>query len=146
MSRFQTSGDIVSWAGFCPRNDESIGKPRSTRLRKGAPWLKTLLVQCAWSATRTKNTYLQAQFLRLKARRGPKKAIMAAAASILTAIYHMLKNGVDYRDLGADHFSRNDETKSVNRLLCKIENLGFEVIGLRENRPDDPTRLSEVSS
>jgi transposase len=134
MSRFQTSAHIVSWAGFCPRNDESAGKRRSTRLRKGAPWLKTLLVQCAWCAARTKNTYLQAQFLRLKARRGPKKAIMAVAASMLTAIYHMLKNGVDYRDLGADHFSRHDKTKSVNRLLRKIENLGFEVTGIREKQ------------
>jgi transposase len=134
MSRFQTSAHIISWAGFCPRNDESAGKRRSTRLRKGAPWLKTLLVQCAWCAARTKNTYLQAQFLRLKARRGPKKAIMAVAASMLTAIYHMLKNGVDYRDLGADHFSRHDKTKSVNRLLRKIENLGFEVTGIREKQ------------
>ena len=63
-------------------------------------------MQCAWCAVRTKNTYLQAQFFRIKARRGPKKAIMAVAASMLTAIYHMLKNGVDYRDLGSDHFSR----------------------------------------
>jgi transposase len=134
MSRFQTSAHIISWAGFCPKNDESAGKRRSTRLRKGAPWLKTLLVQCARCAARTKNTYLQAQFLRLKARRGPKKAIMAVAASILTAIYHMLKNGVDYRDLGADHFSRNDKTKSVNRLLRKIESFGFEVTGIREKQ------------
>src|ERR1041384_605246 len=134
MSRFQTSAHIISWAGFCPKNDESAGKRRSTRLRQGAPWLQTLLVQCAWCAARTKNTYLQAQFLRLKARRGPKKAIMAVAASILTAIYHMLKNGVDYRALGADHFSRNDKTKSVNRLLRKIESFGFEVTGIREKQ------------
>ena len=134
MSRFQTSAHIVSWAGFCPRNDESAGKRRSTRLRKGAPWLKTLLVQCAWCATRAKNTYLQAQFLRLRARRGPKKAIMAVAASMLTAIYHMLKNGVDYHDLGANHFTRADKTKSVNRLLRKIESLGFEVTGIREKQ------------
>ena len=134
MSRFQTSAHLISWAGLCPKNDESAGKRRSTRLRKGAPWLKTLLVQSAWCATRAKNTYLQAQFLRLRARRGPKKAIMAVAASMLTAIYHMLKNGVDYRDLGADHFSRNDRTKSVNRLLRKIENLGFEVTGIREKQ------------
>jgi len=132
MSRFQTSAHLISWAGFCPKNDESAGKRRSTRLRKGAPWLKTVLVQCAWSATRAKNTYLQAQFLRLRARRGPKKAIMAVAASMLTAIYHMLKKGVDYHDLGPNHFSGADKTKSVNRLLRKIENLGFEVTGIRE--------------
>lgn len=134
MSRFQTSAHLISWAGLCPKNDESAGKRRSTRLRKGAPWLKTLLVQSAWCATRAKNTYLQAQFLRLRARRGPKKAIMAVAASILTAAYHMLKNGVDYHDLGANHFSGADKTKSVNRLLRKIENLGFEVTGIREKQ------------
>ena len=132
MSRFKTSAHLISWAGMCPKNDESAGKRRSTRLRKGAPWLKTLLVQSAWCATRAKDTYLQAQFVRLRARRGPKKAVMAVAASILTAAYHMLKNGVDYRDLGANHFSGADKTKSVNRLLRKIENLGFEVTGIRE--------------
>jgi len=134
MSRFQTSAHLISWAGLCPRNDESAGKRRSTRLRKGAPWLKTLLVQSAWCATRAKNTYLQGQFLRLRARRGPKKAIMAVAASILTAAYHMLKNGVDYHDLGPDHLRGADKTKSVNRLLRKIENLGFEVTGIRERQ------------
>jgi len=132
MSRFKTSAHLISWAGLCPKNDESAGKRRSTRMRKGAPWLKTLLVQSAWCATRAKTTYLQAQFLRIKARRGPKKAIMAVAASILTAAYHMLKNAVDYHDLGANHFSGADKTKSVNRLLRKIENLGFEVTGIRE--------------
>jgi transposase len=132
MSRFETSGHLISWAGMCPKNDESAGKRRSTRLRKGAPWLKTLLVQSAWCATRAKNTYLQAQFLRLRARRGPKKAIMAVASSILTAVYFMLKNGTDYQDLGANHFSGIDKTKAVTRLLRKIENLGFEVTGLRE--------------
>ena len=134
MSRFKTSAHLISWAGLCPKNDESAGKRRSTRLRKGAPWLKTLLVQSAWCATRAKTTYLQAQFLRIKARRGPKKAIMAVAASILTASYHMLKNGVDYHDLGSNHFSGADKTKSVNRLLRKIENLGFEVTGIREKQ------------
>lgn len=134
MSRFKTSAHLISWAGLCPKNDESAGKRRSTRMRKGAPWLKTLLVQSAWCATRAKSTYLQAQFLRIKARRGPKKAIMAVAASILTAAYHMLKNAVDYHDLGANHFSGADKTKSVNRLLRKIENLGFEVTGIREKQ------------
>ena len=100
MSRFATVGHLISWAGLCPRNDESAGKRRSTRLRMGAPWLKTILVQAAWCATRAKNTYLRAQFHRIRARRGPKKAIMAVAASILTAVYFMLRDGVEYRDLG----------------------------------------------
>ena len=106
MGRFPTAGHLVSWAGLCPRNDESAGKRRSTRLRKGAPWLKTTLVQCAWAASRKKASYLQAQFQRLRARRGPKKAICAVAASILTAAYHMLRDGTVYQDLGPDHFDR----------------------------------------
>ena len=81
---------LISWACICPPNDESAGKRRSNRLRKGGTWLKTTLVQCAWAAVKTKDSYLQAQFYRIKARRGPKKAIMAVAVSILTAIYHML--------------------------------------------------------
>ncbi len=99
MSRFPTAGHLISWAGLCPGNDESAGKRRSTRLRKGAPWLKTTLVQCAWSASRKKASYTQAQFHRLRARRGAKKAVCAVAASILTAAYHMLKDGTRYRDL-----------------------------------------------
>src|SRR5262249_62055233 len=85
MSRFPSDGHLVSWAGICPRSDESAGKRRSTRLRKGAPWLKTTLVQCAWSAVRQKDTYLRAQFYHVKARRGPKKAIMAVAPSLTPA-------------------------------------------------------------
>ena len=100
MSRFASPGHLVSWAGLCPGQNESAGKRKSSRLRKGAPWLKTLLVQCAWAASRKKDSYYKAQFNRLKARRGPKKAICAVAASMLTAIYHMLKNGVEHTDLG----------------------------------------------
>jgi transposase len=85
MSRFPTQGHLICWAGLCPKNDESAGKRRSTRMRKGAPWLKTTLVQCAWAAAPKKGSYLQAQFHRLRARRGAKKAIGALAASILTA-------------------------------------------------------------
>jgi Transposase IS116/IS110/IS902 family len=104
MSRFPSESHLISWAGMCPRNDENASKRRSNRVRKGAPWLKTTLVQCAWAAVRKKDSYLKAQFLRIKARRGPKKAIMAVAASILTAIYHMLKDGTLYQDLGSNHF------------------------------------------
>ena len=92
MSRFATPGHLLSWACLCPRNDESAGKRRSTRLRKGGKWLKTTLVQAAWAAVKVKGGYLQAQFHRLRARRGAKKAIMAVAASMLTAAWHMLRN------------------------------------------------------
>jgi transposase len=127
MTRFPTAAHLISWAGLCPRNDESAGKRRSTRARHGAPWLKTTLVTAAWAAVRTKGCYLQAQFLRLKARRGAKKAILAVAASMLGACYHMLRDGVAYRDLGSDHFTRRDKAKTIGRLVRRLRDLGCEV-------------------
>jgi transposase len=127
MSRFPSAGHLVSWAGLCPRNDESAGKRRSTRLRHGAPWLKTALVQAAWAAARSKNTYLGSQFRRLKSRRGPKKAVVAVAASMLTSAYYMLRDGVPYRDLGPDHFDKADRSKVIRRLVRKLEGLGCQV-------------------
>jgi transposase len=127
MSRFETDGHLVSWAGLCPRNDESAGKRRSTRMKKGAPWLKTILVQCAWAAARTKGSYFQAQYHRLRSRCGSKKAICAVAASLLTTVYHMLKNGTCYQDLGANHFDQQDKARHIKRLVGRLENLGFEV-------------------
>ena len=127
MSRFLTAGHLVSWAGLCPRNDESAGKRRSTRLRKGAPWLKTTLVQCACAAIRKNGSYLQAQFHRLRARRGTKKAICAVAASMLTAAYHMLKDGTEYQDLGANHFDNRSKQVQARRLIKRLEDLGIAV-------------------
>ena len=127
MSRFPSAANLISWAGFCPRNDESAGKRRSTRMRNGAPWLKTALIQCAWAAARKNGSYLQAQFHRLRARRGAKKAIAAVAASILTAAYHMLKDGTLYHDLGPDHFDRRAKTVQTKRLLTRLQNLGYTV-------------------
>jgi len=127
MSRFPSESHLISWAGMCPRNDESASKRRSNRVRKGAPWLKTTLVQCAWAAVRKKDSYLKAQFLRLKARRGPKKAIMAVAASILTAIYHMLKDGTLYQDLGSNHFQTRSKGQQTKRLVKRLADLGYDV-------------------
>ena len=127
MSLFETEGNLISWAGLCPRNDESAGKRRSTRMKKGAPWLKTTLVQCAWAATRVKGSYLQAQYLRIRSRRGPKKAIGAVAASMLTAAYHMLKDGTFYQDLGSNHFDNRDKGKQALRLVNRHQSLGFAV-------------------
>lgn len=127
MSRFPSADHLVSWAGLCPRMDRSAGKRRSTRTRQGAPWLKTVLVQAAWAASRTQNCYLRAQFLRLKTRRGPKKAILAVAASMLTASYHMIRDGLEYEDLGADHFDRRDKSKLAKRLIRRLEDLGLQV-------------------
>jgi transposase len=125
MSRFATDGHLVSWAGPSPGQNESAGKRKSSRLRKGAPWLKTMLVQCAWAAIKKKDSYYKAQFNRLKARGGPKKAICAVAASMLTAIYHMLKDGVEHNDLGAGHFDRRPAIIKANRLVAQLAKLGF---------------------
>jgi transposase len=127
MSRFPTSRHLVSWAGLCPRNDESAGKRRSTRLRHGANWLKTCLVTAAWAAARTKGGYLQAQFHRLRARRGAKKAIVAVAASMLTAAYFMLRDGIEFRDLGPHHFDRRDQLRTIKRLVKRLTDLGCDV-------------------
>jgi transposase len=127
MDRFPTAGHLVSWAGLSPRNDESAGKRRSNRLRPGAPWLKTTLVQCAVSASKAKGTYLRALYHRLRARRGPKKAICALAASMLTLIYHMLKDGTFYTDLGPDHFDRLDKKHQTSRLVRRLKELGYAV-------------------
>ena len=127
MSRFPTVGHLISWAGLCPRNDESAGKRRSNRLRKGAPWLKTTLVQCAWASVRKAASYHQAQFHRLRARRGAKKAIVAVAASILTAVYHMLTDGTQYHDLGYDHFDRRAPDSQIRKMVARINRLGYAV-------------------
>ena len=114
MTRFPSSAHLVSWAGLCPRQDQSAGITRSTRTRRSAPWLKPMLVNAAWSATRKKDSYLRAQFLRLKSRRGPKKAILAVASSMLTAAYVMLRDGVEYHDLGPYHFEQQDKDRDCS--------------------------------
>jgi transposase len=127
MGRFATAGHLLAWAGLCPGQNQSAGKRKSSRLRKGAPWLKTMLVQCAWAAKRKKNSYYRAQFHRLSGRRGPQKAICAVAASILTAIYHIILRGTPYQDLGADHFDRRPAQAKAGRLLAQLKKLGYDV-------------------
>ena len=124
---FPTASHLISWAGLAPRLDESAGKRRSTRTRPSAPWLKTTLVQAAWAAARTKDSYFHAQFVRLKSRRGPKKAILAVAASMLTAVYHMLRDGVEFHDLGPHYFAHHDTEQITKRLLRRLRDLGVEV-------------------
>lgn len=127
MRRFPTAGHLVSWAGLCPRLDESAGKRLSNRTRRGAPWLKTLLVQIAWVAARKRDSYFRARFLRLKARRGPKKAVVAIAASVLVAAYHMLKTGAEFHDLGPTHFDLADRQRTADRLRRRLQALGYRV-------------------
>jgi transposase len=127
MSRFPSDAHLISWACICPRSDESAGKRRSNRIRKGSRWLKTTLVQCAWAAIKKKDSYFRAQYHRIKMRRGAKKAIVAVAASMLTAIYHMLKNGTMYEDLGYNHFDRHAKERQKNRLVKRLADLGYAV-------------------
>ena len=112
---------------MCPRLDESAGKRRSTRTRRSAPWLKTTLVTAAWAATRKKDSYLRSQFLRIKSRRGAKKAILAVANSMLSAAYEMLRDGVEYHDLGPHHLAQRDKDQATKRLIQRLRDLGVEV-------------------
>lgn len=127
MSRFPTSGHLISWTGLCPRSDESAGKRRCTSIRPGNPWLKSVLIQAAWAATRKKNSYPRTLYLRLRSRCGPKKAIVAVAASMLTAIYFMLLRQVPYADLGPSYIDSRDREKAAKRLIRRLKDLGVEV-------------------
>ena len=118
---------LISWAGICPRNDKSAGKRRSNPLRKGAPWLKTTPAQRSWAAIKKKDSYLQAQFYRITAGRSSKKAITAVSASILTANYHMLKDGTMYHGLGRNYFDRRSTDQQKKRLVKHLADLGYAV-------------------
>jgi transposase len=126
LTNFPSAGHLVSWAGLSPGQNESGGKRGSTRTRR-QNWLKTTLVQAAWAAVKKKDSYLKAQFLRIKSRRGAKKAILAVAASILTSVYHMLKKDAAYQDLGAEHFQKRDSGKTVVNLVRRLERMGYAV-------------------
>lgn len=125
MTPFKTHRHLISWTRLCPRLDESAGKTHSRRTLKGAEWVKPLLVGAAWAAVRVKDSYPRAQFLRLRARRGAKKAIVAVAASLLTTVYHMIREGTPYKDLGAHHFDRHDRSRTARRLVARLEQLGY---------------------
>ena len=127
MSRFPTVHHLVSWARLCPRLDESAGKVRSRRTMRSAAWVKTLLVQAAWAAMRKRDSYLRAQFIRLRARRGASKAAVAVAASILTAAYCMISTGQPYRDLGFNHFQKSDRDRLVRKSVNRLRQLGYSV-------------------
>jgi transposase len=126
MSRFPTAGHLVSWAGLCPRLDESAGKHRSTKIRKGNPWLKTMLVQCAWAAIRSPS-YLRARYHRVRSRAGKMKAIVAVARTMLVAAYHMLRDGQTYRDLGESFLETRDRDRIARALTRRLVRLGYDV-------------------
>jgi transposase len=128
LTRFPSAGHLASWAGLCPGNDESAGKRRSGRTRKGSPWLRTALVEAAQAAARTKDTYLATQYRRLAARRGAKRAVVAVAHTILVMVYVLLtREQESYHDLGSHYFDERDRNVVQRRLVRRLEALGFTV-------------------
>jgi len=127
MSAFPSHRHIASWAAVCPGNDESAGKRRSGKTRKGNPYLRTALVQGAWAASHTKNTYLSAQYHRLVKRLGKKKALIAVAHSMLVIIYHMLSRNERFHELGGDYFDRRNQQVLRHHFIHRLESLGLKV-------------------
>ncbi len=126
MTRFPTDGHLSSWAGLCPGNNESAGKRKSGKTRKGNALLRSTLVICAHSAVKNKNSYFSAQFQRISAHRGKKRAYVAVAHSILIAIYHILKDGVSFHDLGSDYYNQFNKERKINAYLKKLKALGWQ--------------------
>ena len=127
MGRFPTAGHLASWAGMCPGHDESAGKRRSGRTRRGSPWLRQALVEAAQAAGRTRGTYLSTQYHRLAARRGKKKAVIAVGHTILIIAYHLLARDHVYEELGPDFFERRDRAAIERRSVRRLEALGYRV-------------------
>ena len=126
MSRFPSDAHIASWAGLCPGNNESAGKRRSGKTTKGNKLLKTTLVVCAHSAVKVKSSYFYAQFQRISARRGKKRAYVAVAHSMLIAIYHILKDNIPFVDLGSEYYNQFNKERKINVYLKKLKALGWE--------------------
>lgn len=126
MGRFPTDAHISSWAGLCPGDNESAKKRRSGKTRKGNSLLRSTLIVCAHSAAKVKGSYFHAQFQRVSAHRGSKRAYVAVAHSMLIAIYHILKDGVEFKDLGADYYNQFNKERKINAYLKKLKALGWE--------------------
>ncbi|MDT0470009.1 transposase [Streptomyces gibsoniae] len=127
MSRFASAKHLASWAGVCPGHHESAGRTKNTKVRPGNPYLKGALGLAAFGAVRTKDTYLQARYKRLTARRGPLKALVAVEHSIITAIWHMLTDNVAYQELGGTYFTHRDPERVTRRAITQLNQLGYAV-------------------
>jgi transposase len=127
MTVFPDEHHLASWCGMCPGNEESAGRRLRNRTRKGNRWLRRALVQAAWAASATKDSYLRAQFRRLAAKRGKKRAVVAVGHSLLVIIYHVLKHGLEYHDLGADYFDRLEPERLRRYLVKRLQALGYDV-------------------
>jgi transposase len=127
MAQFPTAAHLASWAGMCPGQNESAGRSHSGAIRKANHWLRRTLGQAAWSARNQKRSYPAAQFRRLAARRGKKRAIVAVGHSLLIAAYYILRDGVEYHDLGATYFDRLRPEALTRMLVKRLERLGHKV-------------------
>jgi transposase len=127
MDRFPTPQHFASWARLCPGTHESAGKRRPTPTGKGATWLRATLQEAAWAAVKTKKSYYRALYYRMKARGGPKKAIVAVQHAMLVALWHMLKHRVPHQDLGADYFDRRNTARIRRHHVRRLQQLGYEV-------------------
>src|SRR5262249_4936448 len=127
MTVFRGARQLAAWAGVCPANHESAGKRRNIRVRKGNTHLKPVLIQAANAAARTRGTYLRAKFLRLNARRGYKRALMAIAHKILLAAYHVLAGACPYKDLGETYLDQLQSKRLTKTLVRRLEALGYTV-------------------
>ena len=127
VRRFPTAAHLASWARVCPSNNESAGKRRNGRIRGGNRWLRSTLVEAAWAAARTKDTYLAAQYRRLAARRGAKRALIGLAHTILVIVYHLLRDGATYQELGGNYFDERDREATLRRSVRRLERLGYKV-------------------
>jgi len=127
MDQFPSVDHLCSWAGICPGSNESAGKRKSGKTTKGSKWLRATLAQAAWAASRKKNSYFHAQYRRLAGRRGKKRAVVAVAHSLLTVIYHVLRDHVEYKDLGQDYFDKLNSKRIVPYLVNRLKNMGYEV-------------------
>lgn len=127
MERFPSAKHLAAWAGMAPGNNESAGRRRSGKTRKGSPWLRSALTEAAQAVSHTKNTYLAAQYHRLAARRGRKKAVIAVGHTILVIAYHLLRRGTTYQELGGNYFDERDRTTLAQRLLGRLKKLGMHV-------------------
>ncbi len=125
--RFPTAGHLASWAGMCPGNHESAGKRQKGKTRHGNPWLRAALVEAAQAAGRKRDCYLSAQYRRLAARRGKKRAAVAVGHSILVIAYHLLERGNTYEELGGRYFDERDRQGMERRLVSRLEGMGYTV-------------------
>lgn len=127
MTRFPSDGHFASWAKVCPGNHQSAGKRRSSSIGHGNRWLRAARVEAAWAAVRTKDSYFGALYRRIAARRGGKRAILAVAHALLVTLYHLLRTGQPYRDLGRNYFDERHRLQTVHRAVRRIERLGYHV-------------------